>query len=102
MNVLVTGANGQLGRSIRALSGDYPDVVLDYTDVEELDITSAEALHVYFSGRPPDYVVNCAAYTAVDKAEEEVEKATLINATAVKNLAQCADQYGYSPQSADI
>ena len=96
MNVLVTGANGQLGRSIRALSGDYPDVVLDYTDVEELDITSAEALHVYFSGRPTDYVVNCAAYTAVDKAEEEVEKATLINATAVKNLAQCADQYGFT------
>ncbi len=95
MNVLVTGANGQLGWSIRAIARDYPDLVIDYTDVEELDITNVSALQAYFTGRAIDYVVNCAAYTAVDKAEEEVEKATLINATAVKNLAHCADQFGF-------
>ena len=96
MNVLVTGAKGQLGWSLRTIAEDYPDLVFDYTDVEELDITNASALQAYFSGRTTDYVVNCAAYTAVDKAEEEVDKATLINVIAVKNLAQCADQFGFT------
>lgn len=96
MNVLITGANGQLGNSIRSIQADYPDLRFDYTDVEDLDITSMPALEAYFHSHPTDYVVNCAAYTAVDKAEEEVETAKLINETAVVNLAQCADKFNFT------
>ena len=86
--ILVTGANGQLGKSIHRIAQDYPDMKFIFTDVVELDITKKEDVNTFFELNKVDYCINCAAYTAVDKAEEEVEKAYLINATAVKNLAE--------------
>lgn len=96
MNILITGANGQLGNSIRDIRAQYPGFRFDFTDVEDLDITRGRDLDDYFAANPVDYVVNCAAYTAVDKAEEEVETATLINETAVMNLAQCAEKFDFT------
>lgn len=86
--ILVTGANGQLGKSIHRNSSNYPELKIVFTDVEELDITKTEEVNAFFKNHAFDYCINCAAYTAVDKAEEEVDKAFLINATAAKNLAQ--------------
>jgi len=96
MNVLITGANGQLGRCIRQVADEFPMLDLAYTDVEELDITSQADLDAYFHDHRVDYLVNCAAYTAVDKAEEEPDKATLINETAVLNLARCSDTFNFT------
>ena len=87
VNVLVTGANGQLGSEIRKISGLFPEMVFSFTDVAELDITNPEKVAEFFATFRPDYLINCAAYTNVDKAETDLETATLINATAVGILA---------------
>ena len=92
--VLVTGANGQLGKSIHRVAPDYPELKFVFTDVVELDITNNEEVNTFFESNAFDYCINCAAYTAVDKAEKEVEKAYLINATAVKNLAEACQTTG--------
>jgi dTDP-4-dehydrorhamnose reductase len=90
--ILVTGAGGQLGQSIRSISGAYPDLEFIFTDREDLDITNKSAVFSFFGKYKPNYCINCAAYTQVDKAEEEPEKAYLINATGAKNLAlACKD-----------
>lgn len=86
--VLVTGANGQLGKSIHRIASNYPELKFIFTDVADLDITNSEVVDVFFQSNKMAYCINCAAYTNVDKAEEEVDKAFLINATAVKNLAE--------------
>jgi dTDP-4-dehydrorhamnose reductase len=86
--VLVTGANGQLGKSIHRIAKDYPELKFVFTDVAELDITNIDDVNAFFSSNKTDYCINCAAYTAVDKAEEEVDKAYLLNAIAVKHLAE--------------
>ena len=86
--VLVTGANGQLGNSIKRISPNFRGLKFVFTDVADLDITNSEEVNTFFESNAFDYCINCAAYTAVDKAEEEVDKAFLINATAVKNLAK--------------
>jgi dTDP-4-dehydrorhamnose reductase len=96
MNVLITGANGQLGLSIRQAANEFPGLDLVYTDVEDLDITRLPDLEGFFREHPTDYLINCAAYTAVDKAEEEVHQASLINETAVRNLALCAGKYDFT------
>lgn len=96
MNVLITGANGQLGRSIRRLEAEFPGLTLSYTDVDELDITRMPDLETYFQQNPTGCVVNCAAYTAVDRAEEEPGLASLINETAVRNLALCAGRFDFT------
>ncbi|GAB4295943.1 MAG: dTDP-4-dehydrorhamnose reductase [Marinilabiliales bacterium] len=85
VNILITGAKGQLGSEIKEISGNY-NFNFDFTDVEELDITDINKLTAYIKNKNFQYLVNCAAYTAVDKAETEPEKANLINKTAVKNL----------------
>ncbi len=92
--VLVTGANGQLGKSIHRISSDYPELTFVFTDVAELDITNGKAVDAFFKSNKIAYCINCAAYTAVDKAEEEVDKAFLINATAAKNLAESCRNSG--------
>ena len=92
--VLVTGANGQLGNSIKRISPNFKDLKFVFTDVADLDITNSEEVNTFFESNAFDYCINCAAYTAVDKAEEEVEKAYLINATAVKNLAKACQTAG--------
>ncbi|MDL2223098.1 dTDP-4-dehydrorhamnose reductase [Bacteroidales bacterium OttesenSCG-928-M11] len=86
-NVLVTGANGQLGQEIQAIAIDY-DMNFFFTDVEDLDLTQAEDVRLFIENKDIDLVINCAAYTAVDKAEDEPEVAYKVNAEAVKNLAE--------------
>lgn len=94
MKILVTGSNGQLGRSIQEQSRLYPEFSFEYTDVDQLDITDKSTLGSYLKTNKPDVIINCAAYTAVDKAEEEKDKAFLLNAIAVEYLSQFALEYG--------
>ena len=86
--VVVTGANGQLGKSIHRVAQDHQEMKFIFTDVAELDITNNEEVNTFFEFNKIDYCINCAAYTSVDKAEDEADKAFLINAKAVKNLAE--------------
>ena len=86
-NILITGANGQLGCEMRRL-GEFSANNYIYTDVAELDITDKVAVANFVSSNAIDVVVNCAAYTNVDKAESDEAVAELINATAVSNLAE--------------
>ncbi len=94
MKILVTGSKGQLGNEIRILAEDYPDLDFMFTDIDELDITDIGKVEDFFSANQPDAVVNCAAYTAVDKAEADESTAFLLNATAVENLAKSATKIG--------
>lgn len=87
LTVLVTGANGQLGNALRNASVDSKDRYI-FTDVAELDITDAEAVKRAVGENGVDVIVNCAAYTNVDKAESDAEFAELLNAGAVRNLAE--------------
>lgn len=84
--ILVTGANGQLGNCLRELAVGSSHKFI-FTDVADLDITSVDAVRTLMERERPDWVVNCAAYTAVDKAESEPDLALLLNATAVGILA---------------
>lgn len=91
MNILVTGANGQLGTSIRNIAGDVHNFL--FTDVDTLDITNYQDLTRFVDLHNIDIIINCAAYTNVDRAEQEPHLAQLINATAVENLAKVARQF---------
>lgn len=86
MNILVTGANGQLGNEMRIVAQNSKDCYL-FTDVAELDITCLDAIRNIVKENNVKIIINCAAYTNVDKAEEDVDFCTLLNATAVENLA---------------
>jgi len=90
MKILVTGSNGQLGNEIRVLAADYPDYEFIYTDIGELDITDPNKVELYCVTNKPNAIINCAAYTAVDKAETDESTAFLINAIAVENLSRSA------------
>lgn len=89
-NVLVTGANGQLGQAIRKRADLCPSVSFFYTDIDTLDITDKEAVQAYLNKYRIHTIINTAAYTAVDQAEKEPDKAYRINAEAVKILAEAA------------
>lgn len=93
MKVLVTGSKGQLGNEIRRLASQFPELKFIFTDIQELDITSEKALERFFEEEKPEVVINCAAYTAVDKAEQEETLAYLINSNAVGNLARITARY---------
>lgn len=93
MNILVTGANGQLGCEMRRLGAVSPNNYI-FTDVAELDITNAAAVMYVAKHYSIDAIVNCAAYTNVDKAESDEATAELINATAVANLAAAMKEVG--------
>ena len=86
MVVLVTGANGQLGNGMRIVAQNSKDHYI-FTDVAELDITNLDAIREMVAKEEVKVIINCAAYTNVDKAEEDVDFCTLLNATAVENLA---------------
>ena len=88
LKILVTGSNGQLGNEIKGLSTNYPDFEFIYTDIEELDITDPIKVETFCSLEMPDVIVNCAAYTAVDKAEQDESTSFLVNCIAVENLAR--------------
>jgi dTDP-4-dehydrorhamnose reductase len=90
--ILVTGANGQLGSELRKLSGNT-EFDFIFTDVNELDITDINACKAFFQKVKPHFIINCAAYTAVDKAESEQQLAWKINVEAVKNLVKLSVQY---------
>lgn len=92
--ILVTGANGQLGNSLRLLSTEYPSYTFLFTDVDTLDICDSDAVRTYVSARKIDYILNCAAYTAVDRAEENEELCFRINRDAIKNLGMAARSAG--------
>ena len=87
MRVLITGANGQLGNEMRRLGAVSPNEYL-FTDVAELDITDKAAVAEFVKSNNVEIIVNCAAYTNVDKAEDDEATAELINAKAVRNLAE--------------
>lgn len=87
--ILITGANGQLGSEMRRLGAVSPNEYI-FTDVAELDITDKAAVLAFTQQNKIDVIVNCAAYTNVDKAEDDEATAELINATAVRNLAEAA------------
>lgn len=93
VKILVTGSNGQLGNEIRSIAGNYPHFSFMFTDLEELDVTDAEQVEHFIVEYEPDVIINCAAYTAVDHAEDEPEKAMWLNRDAVSNLACTADKY---------
>lgn len=94
MNILVTGCNGQLGNEMQLLEKENPRHTYFNTDVAELDITDQEAVEKFVDDNGIDGIVNCAAYTAVDKAEENVELCTLLNATAPGYLAAAVEKRG--------
>lgn len=92
-NILITGANGQLGCELRGLRFSLLDELF-FTDVNELDITDKKAVFSFVEANDIDTIVNCAAYTAVDRAEEEAELAGRINREGAANLAKAAYELG--------
>src|ERR1700753_2411911 len=92
MKIFVTGAAGQLGCEVHELVADYPQFQFIFFGRATMPIEDADAVNTFFAREKPEYCINCAAYTAVDKAESEKETAFLINGDAVANLATaCRD-----------
>lgn len=94
MKILITGAKGQLGQSFRKIENEFPEFDILYTDIEELDILSPEQARTFINDFSPDFLINCAAYTAVDKAEADQEMAAKLNAIAPGTLAEIMNQLG--------
>lgn len=92
VNILVTGANGQLGSEIREIARNYQGYNFLFTDVEDLDITIHSAVKKYVESNRINVIINCAAYTAVEKAESEPEIANKINHLAVNNFAKLSKE----------
>ncbi len=86
-SVIVTGASGQLGQSIKKIASGYPQIDFTFFNSTDLDITNTKAVEEKFSNRAFDYCINCAAYTNVENSEKEPEKAFKVNSEGVKNLA---------------
>lgn len=87
-NILVTGSKGQLGSELVTLAPQYPDYNFIFTDVDELDLTNSNEVENFFNNNNISVCINCAAYTAVDNAEDDQELAMLINCLALENLAK--------------
>ena len=94
MKILITGCNGQLGNEMQLLEKENPQHTYFNTDVAELDITDQKAIEMFVSENAIDGIVNCAAYTAVDKAEENQNLCMKLNATAPDYLAQAIEKRG--------
>jgi dTDP-4-dehydrorhamnose reductase len=92
-NILVTGSKGQLGTELAAINGQFPYFKLFLTDTATLDITNFSAVENFIVNNKIDIIINCAAYTNVDKAEDEVEISNKINFEAVKNIAEIAKKH---------
>ncbi|UCD62100.1 MAG: dTDP-4-dehydrorhamnose reductase [Flavobacteriaceae bacterium] len=87
MNILVTGANGQLGKCLRKIAGNYDALHFKFMDSKALDITNTRSINEAFEFEQFDYCINCAAYTNVEQAEKTPEIAFAVNADGVKNIA---------------
>ncbi len=94
LKILITGGDGQLGNALKAAGKNFPNSRLVFTDIADFDITQADAVNAYLEQNHFDYLINCAAYTAVDKAEEEKNLAYLINKTGPENLAKACQKQG--------
>ena len=94
MNILITGCNGQLGNEMQLLEASHPQHAYFNTDVAELDITNQDAIEAFVEDHQIDGIVNCAAYTAVDKAEENEELCTRLNAEAPAYLSAAIGKRG--------
>ena len=93
MVVLVTGSNGQLGQSLQFVAKKHPEITFIFCDSKQLNITDFENVNAIFKQHKPNFCINAAAYTAVDKAESEPEKAHLINVVGAKNLAEACKEF---------
>lgn len=91
--ILITGANGQLGRQIRHLSSQYNEFDFIFTNKDDLDITNSKAVESFFSDANIYAIINCAAFTAVDGAEDNIEVCEKVNAYAVRNLVEVCEKY---------
>lgn len=91
-NILITGANGQLGNEMQHILSSNSLFGVYYTDIEQLDITNINAINNYVTQNKINVIVNCAAYTAVDAAEDNISLCTSINTTAVENIAKVAKE----------
>lgn len=92
--VLVTGASGQLGQCFKKFASRFPELDFDFCTSQDLDITQFGVVSAFLRKNEFDYCINCAAYTAVERAEKEQEMAYLVNGEAVKNLAELCNEYG--------
>ena len=92
--ILITGANGQLGQSIAEMSKNHKQIECFFVTRNELDITNEDLINHYFDDKSFDFVINCAAYTAVDKAEDDQENAFLVNAKATEFIAKITNEKG--------
>jgi dTDP-4-dehydrorhamnose reductase len=90
--VLVTGANGQLGREIKKIRNSFKQIY-SFTDIEELDVSNKEVLESYLAANPVDYIINCAAFTDVDGAEEDMDGAMKLNRDVLTNFRSCLEQH---------
>lgn len=93
MKILITGANGQLGMSFRKIAPQHPEHNFSFFGSKQLDITSPSSIQKAFKETQPDVIINCAAYTAVDRAEDEPEKAYTVNAEGVKNIVNACKEF---------
>lgn len=93
MKIIVTGANGQLGSEIKEIAKQNPEWTFTFTDIDTLDLSDTEALDAFIQAENPGYIVNCAAYTAVDKAETDTESARLVNAVIPGQIARLSKKY---------
>jgi dTDP-4-dehydrorhamnose reductase len=91
-NILITGGNGQLGSSLRITASSYPGFAFSFIDYEDLDLTNAGKVNAFFKDHPCDYIINCAAYTAVDQAETDREAASGVNTGIPRLLGDIADR----------
>ncbi|MEM7055849.1 MAG: sugar nucleotide-binding protein [Bacteroidota bacterium] len=92
--VLVTGAQGQLAQALAHAQAGYPSLEVSFKSKQELDITNLAQLHAYLSANPINYLVNCAAYTYVDRAEHENARAFAVNVQGPSYLASLAEKMG--------
>ena len=94
MKILVTGGDGQLGSALKKLAGNYKDHIFTFIDVGDLDITDSSGMAAFLAKHKPGILINCAAYTAVDKAESETDRAMAVNATAPGEMARICSETG--------
>ena len=92
MKILVTGSNGQLGSEIKGLQSNYESIKCIFKDLPELDISDADSVNSFIINEHINVVINCAAYTAVDKAEENIELAEKVNSLGVSNLVKALER----------